>query len=89
MEKLNIPQMEWIREYLTEHFPGQALPERAVGLGTVVIDVTSSDGLPKELRISRSFFRFSKTSIQEYLKNAKIAENIETAPTFTSIDALL
>jgi len=86
MGELDIPQTEWVREYLTEHFPGQPLSERAVGLDTVIIDVTDSHGNPKELRISRDFLvRFPKTSIQEYLKNANIAGQIETVPAAVSI----
>jgi hypothetical protein len=89
MGALNIPQTEWLREYLAEHFPGQSLPERAIGVDTVVIDVNDSDGLPKELRISREFLlRLSKTSIQEYLKNAKIAEQIEMVPTSVTISEM-
>lgn len=40
MGELNIPQTEWIREYLAEHFSDQPLPERgsmreASGVGLV------------------------------------------------------
>jgi hypothetical protein len=86
MEELKIPQMEWIRDYLNEHFPGQSLPERAGGIATVIIDVTDSHGRPKELRISCEFLQtLTKTTVQEYLRNSRIAEQIETVPGSVSI----
>jgi hypothetical protein len=86
MEELKIPQTEWVREYLTRHFPGQSLPERAGGIATVIIDVTDSHGRPKELRISREFLQtFTKPTVEEYLQNARIAEQIETVPGSVSI----
>jgi hypothetical protein len=90
MRELDISEMESFREYLAEHFPGQALLERAVGVDTIVIEISDSRGLPKELRISRDFlFRYPKASIQEYLKNMKIAERIESVPWKLTIADLL
>ena len=81
MQELKLPQITWVREYLGEHFPNQALPERAGGIDTVIIDVNDSQGRPKELRIACGFLRtFSKTTIQEYLNKAHIAQQLEDAP---------
>ena len=87
MEELNIPQADWFREYLSEHFPGQPLPARASGMDTVVIDVTDSLGRPKELRIPLELLQaYPKPTVQEYLRNAAIAEQIEVVPGSVSID---
>ena len=86
MEALNILQTEWIRDYLREHFPGQPLPERGEGIDTVVIDVTDSHGRPKQLRMSRVFLQsFTKATVQEYLRNVRIAGQIENVPSSVSI----
>lgn len=71
------PTTQWVREYLSEEFPGQPLPERPNGKDDVVIDVNDSRGYPKELRISLEFLQVTKLTTQEYLRNAKIAEQLE------------
>lgn len=90
MGQLNVPQIEWIREYLAEQFPDQPLPERAHGIDTIVIELKDSKGYPKELRVSREFLlRHTKAVIREYLNNAKIAEQLEAVPTSVSISDVL
>ena len=87
MEELNIPQVDWFREYLSEHFPGQPLPARASGIDTVVIDVTDSHSRSKEVRIPLELLQtYPKPIIQEYLRNAGIAQQIEVVPGSVSID---
>ena len=44
--------VEWLREYLREYFPGQALSVRALGIDTLVVDVTDATGQPRELTFS-------------------------------------
>ena len=90
MEELNIPQADWVREYLTEHFPDQPLPMRATGIDIVVIDVTDTHGRLKELRIPLEFLRaYPKPTIQEYLRNAGIAQQMEIVPGSVSITNVL
>jgi hypothetical protein len=44
--------VEWLRQYLSEYFPGQALNVRASGIDTLVVDVTDPSGQPRELRFA-------------------------------------
>jgi hypothetical protein len=44
--------VEWLREYLREYFPGQALNVRASGIDTLIVDVTDPSGQPRELKFS-------------------------------------
>jgi hypothetical protein len=83
-------KLEWVREYLHQYFPGQPLSAQESGTA-IVIDVTDSHGQLKELRIPPEFFRTypTKTTIQDYLKNANIAQQIEIVPRSVSIRILL
>ncbi|MGA2274450.1 MAG: hypothetical protein ABSH00_12915 [Bryobacteraceae bacterium] len=86
MGVLGIPQIEWIREYLEPFFPCQSFPERASLPDTIIVDVTDSQRRPKELRVSRDFLRrYSKQSVQEYLKKAGIAAQLEAVPVSVAI----
>ena len=48
----DLPLVEWLREYLREYFPGQALNVRALGIDTLVVDVMDPTGQPRELTFS-------------------------------------
>jgi hypothetical protein len=48
----DLPLVDWLREYLREYFPGQALNVRASGVDTLIVDVTDQTGQSRELKFS-------------------------------------
>ena len=54
--------VEWLREYLREYFPGQALTVRASGIDTLIVDVTDPAGQPRELRFSIAELPYRKAT---------------------------
>jgi hypothetical protein len=52
MNPEDLPLVEWLREYLREYFPGQALNVRAAGIDTLIVDVRDPAGQARELRFS-------------------------------------
>ena len=79
-----------VLEYLRKHFPGQPFTAHATGTDTLVIDVSDSGGRRKELRIPQGFLQtYSKSTLDEYLEHARIAEQLETVPSSVSIKQLV
>jgi hypothetical protein len=84
-----ISQLDWVLEYLGKYFPGQPFPARTAGADMLIVEVNDSSGRSKELRIQEGFLRAnSKSTIQEYLEDARIADQLESVPSSVSIKQL-